>query len=166
MEDHLAKINDPGASLDVVVSSMLALGEPIEPASFWSAIANNKTFQPQHRRLAIYQLFRRHVPLGTTVRELGLLLEDATWLSESSISEITALGGKIPVNWTSGDTILLIELLPAPDRYELALYVRIAGAIKPKDFKKALISGKGKEQVFDSTLLEFAFHPKDPLADR
>jgi hypothetical protein len=111
------------------------LGAVVEPASFWSAIANDASVSMTNRKLALVQLVRRHVVLGTTtIGVFAEMLEGAPWLNDNSIRAITALGGKVPVRWSPDETVIAITLPGG----RCAIYFAIAGRFAAEETAVAL----------------------------
>jgi hypothetical protein len=121
-----------------------SLGAVVEPASFWSAIANDASMSVAHRKLALVQLVRRHVVPGTTtVGVFAEMLEGAHWLSDGDVTVVTAIGGKVPVTWSPDDTVVAIALPGGRG----AIYLAMAGRFAPEEIALALRGVSHDERV-------------------
>src|SRR4051794_33021495 len=110
-ENPLEKFKQRHLSEAELREAVELLGAVAEPPSFWSEIANDASMPVAHRKLALVQLVRRHVlPGSTTVGALAEMLDGARWLSNSEITVITEIGGKVPVAWSPGDPLIVISL--------------------------------------------------------
>lgn len=125
------------------------LGAVVEPPSFWSEIANDATMPVAHRKLALVQLVRRHVlPGNTTVGELAEMLNGARWLSNSDITVITEIGGKVPVSWSLDDTLIVIPLPGGRG----AIYLAIEGHYTVEQLTSALRGSSHDERVLSAVI--------------
>jgi hypothetical protein len=98
------------------------------------------------RRDALRGLFDAGFKAGMSVADLGAAVHASAWLEPAHVRVVDALGGKIPVRWTPEDTVLVIDVLPAPageaDDQALTMYLRIAGKA-PVDAIVDALRGKG-----------------------
>jgi hypothetical protein len=125
------------------------LGAVVEPASFWSAIANEASTSVTHRKLALIQLVSRHVlPGTTTVGVFAEMLDGAQWLSDGDITVITAIGGKVPVTWSPDDTVIAIALPGGCG----AIYLAIAGRFTVEEIAVALRGMSHDERVLSAVI--------------
>jgi hypothetical protein len=167
MERLLATIADPRASTPALIDAIRQLEAVTEPARFWSAIANSATYRPDHRRQAVFALFRRHVTPGMTLADLARLLDNPAWLHDDDISVVTVLGGKIPVQWTFDDTVFMLGVFPAlaeGRQGSWAIYLRVAGHVDRARFADALHGRPAPDEVRTAQLREVGFSPADPSA--
>ena len=121
---------------------------PTEPPQYWSRIANNVHYPRLQRREVAYQLFKRQVRVGMQLSELNSLLQHPTWLRASDISLAEEDVGKMPVHWAMNDTVLVIRILPDPDKDVVAVYLEVAR--KPAD----LLHFNAELQRFQDLLLK------------
>ena len=160
--DELAAIADPSTGRTALIDAIRGLGPVTEPASFWSDIAGDDAFGPEHRRRAVVALFRRHVVPGTTLAELARALGDPAWLVDDDVSVVDVLGGKIPVSWTIADTVLVFGVLPELSdevSRDWAIYLRVAGTIDLADVIALLRGGTAAPEVQRAEILEVGFEP-------
>jgi hypothetical protein len=141
VDELLARIADPDVGEGQLAAALEQLPAGSEPASFWLDIANDPRYAARHRRRALLELFRRHVPRGTTLAELGALLAGADWLRDEDVDVVDAAAGKLPVSVTLDDTVFVVRLLPDDDE-PAAVYLRIAGHVTRDDFIAAI---RGRE---------------------
>ena len=163
--DELAAIADPSTGRTALIDAIRDLGPVTEPASFWSDIAGDDAFAPEHRRRAVVALFRRHVVPGTTLADLARALGDAAWLTDDDVSVVEVLGGKIPVSSTFEDTVLVLGVLPGlPDEASRhwAIYLRVAGTLDLSDVLALLHAGAAPPEVERAEILEVGFEPPEP----
>jgi hypothetical protein len=124
-----------------------------EPSSFWSRIANDASMPVVHRRLALIQLFRRHViPGRTSIGELARILDGAHWLGDDDITVITALGGKVPVKWSPDGTVIAIALPGGRG----AIYLALAGRFAAEELLIALRGFSHDQRVLSAVIREVA----------
>lgn len=146
MNEWLAVLADPNSTLEQLDEAIAHLDKAGESPGFWSAIANSPDCRPEHRRLAVRELFKRHVKPGMTLAELGELLDDPTWLADDDVSAVTAVGGKVPVSMTPGDSVFVVALfpkLPGEQTSHWAIYLRVEGKVEREGLLQALRDGSG-----------------------
>jgi hypothetical protein len=124
-----------------------------EPPQYWSRIANDAHYQRFQRRMAVYQLFKRHVHVGMRLSELNPLLQRPTWLRTDDISVFKELIGKIPVHWNFDDTVLVIRFLPDPHKDVVGVYLHVAGKVDLQLFQDLLLKSSDTS-VNDSKIVE------------
>jgi hypothetical protein len=169
MADVFSIIADPSTGRAELLDALRQLGPITERADFWSGIANSAAYRQDHRRQAVFALFRRHVSPGTTLADLARLLDGPTWLVDDDISVMTALGGKIPVAWTLDDTAAVLSVFPglADDQHQYwAIYLRIGGQIDEQSIRAALRGAPAPSAVQQAQILEIGYLPADSLAEQ
>lgn len=154
----LARIADPATPIAELEDALGELPEAATDAPFWTAIADDERYSLPHRRIAALQLVRRHVARGTSLADLAKLLGPAAWLRASDLDIVTALGGKIPVRWTSEDTVFVIRVLPGPPGPQAAIYLRVSGHVALAAFRALLDGRPGEPVVGESRVLEVGTH--------
>jgi hypothetical protein len=162
---ELEAIADPGTGRTALIGAIRGLGPVTEPASFWSDIAGDDAFGAEHRRRAVVALFRRHVVPGTTLADLARALDDPAWLRDDDFSVVDVLGGKIPVSWTSEDTVLALGVLPElsdESSRGWAIYLRLGGTIDMADVLALLHGATVPPEVQGAEILEVGFEPPEP----
>ena len=165
MDSLLATIAEPKTSREALIQALGQLGPPSEPASFWTSIANSSSYGPDHRRRAVFELFKRHVAPGQTLGQLAQLLDHPTWLDAADVSVVDRLGGKIPVAWSSADTIFAIALFPGVSNRRYAhwtIYLKVSGKVDRYSFVRALRGEPVADAARGARLLEFGLSPPDP----
>ena len=135
----------------------MAAGE--DPA----AIAGSDAYGADRRRRAVVELFRQQVRPGMTLAELARVLDDPAWLRDDDLSVVDVLGGKIPVSWTSEDTILVLGVLPGlPDDPGWSIYLRVAGKVELADVLALLRGREAPPEVARAEILEVGYEPPEP----
>lgn len=147
--DHFAEFRRADATEGELRAAAVRLGPVKESPSVWSDVANEPSLPDHHRRLAVVQLVRRHViPGQTTTAEFATMLAGAPWLETGDITLMTALAGKIPVQWSAADTVAAITL---PGN-EGAIYLSIAGSFSAQEIADAL-HGLGQNDGGDASVI-------------
>lgn len=152
-------IGDPKATKAALISAIRQLGPTDEPATFWAAIANSAAYSRDHRRRAVFQLLRRHLPPGANLGELARLLEGPEWLDEDDITVVGGLAGKIPVSWAPGDTVVVVSVLPHASQPNWAVYLRVAGNVDASTVGVLLRTGTAAPEIKQKEILEVGFSP-------
>jgi len=115
-----------------LLEAISRLGPVNEPPQFWTRIANDKSYNLNHRSRAVFALFRRHVPLGN-LAELSGLLAPARWIDEATINQIEPGCGPVPVEQNVGESVFLISPFSRG-----GIYLRLLGPIDLQQFKSYL----------------------------
>jgi hypothetical protein len=138
--------------------ALAALGAVTEPPQFWSRMANAPDYPIFHRRLCVFQLFRRHVHPGMKLSELASLLDRPTWLRDEDVQMVSVLAGKLPVQWTLADTVIVLAVFPeAPQEEAGAIYLRLAGKVAVNDFLRLVRGCAASSAVGEAVILEVGF---------
>lgn len=164
----LARIADPEIEQKALVKAIRSLGPATEEPGFWSAIANDGRYNPDHRRRAVYELISRHLKRGMTLAELAVLLDNPTWLRDEDVSLVTVVGGRLPVRWSAEDTIFILHIFPdLSDRHydHWAAYIKIAGQFALETIVDALHGRPAGEAAAQAPILEIGLIPHDPSPD-
>jgi hypothetical protein len=117
-------IKNPNSSEKERQRAIEALGEVVEPASFWANIANDSAYTPKHRGQCVQQLILRHMHAGMTLHQFGKLFNGASWLDSKKVYNFELLGGYIPVEGFPGSDSIFSAITPDP---EMAVYISILG---------------------------------------
>jgi len=138
-----------------------AMGAWSNHPSFWSSIANSKDYTAEHRRLSVFQLFKRHVRAGQRLFDLAEILDRPTWLQEENITLIESFHGKVPVVWDLVNSIFAIRLgLPAENNS--AVYLKLTGKqIDAKSFFRLLKAKSFDQKQGDIEILEVGYSEID-----
>jgi hypothetical protein len=141
---------------------------PAEPARFWTQIANDPKYSNHQRRVAVFELFRRHVYVGMKLSDLAMALNHPTWLTPNDINIIWFLhGGKLPVDVQNG-IVYALPVLPMPGETDSIVDLVISGKteLDPQTFLptpgqiesfRNLIFGKGASPAENATIEEIGF---------
>ncbi len=128
-------ISQKDVSYRVLQAAVSRLSVPSQdPLNFWSTIANNKSFPLFHRRVAVFQLFKRHVTVGTRLSKIRDLLDTPDWLHTNDLILVDEVFGRIPLDYNPNDTIIAIVVLPEEQKNKSAIYLRFQGHIPLKQF--------------------------------
>jgi hypothetical protein len=127
----------------------------LEPASFWTAIANDAKLDPQQRALAIHWLFERHVKQGATLGKLAEVLGKQTWISEKDVERVGFVAGYVPLDVKFGDSLMCLvvfrnENTAKHNKEVIGIYLSIEGQIDRAAFLDTI---KGKKTKHENTKL-------------
>jgi hypothetical protein len=130
----LTTIHSPETPEIEFLKAVSKLGYVDEPASFWSEIANDSRFKIECRRIAVLQLFSRHVRTPTPLAEIAKLLNHPGWIRNEDIKSITFIGGFVPLKKFAdyplrSGSLIRLSIIGSPD------YVYFL--IKAKEFSEA-----------------------------
>ncbi len=128
----------------------------LEPPSFWTAIANDENLHPNQRALAIHSLFERHVKQDSSLGRLAEVLSKQTWISDKDVEEVIIVGGYIPLEMTSGDSMILMAVfrnanLEKQRKEFIAIFMNVSGQIDADAFLDTI---KGKKTKYENTKLK------------
>lgn len=157
----LSLIADKNLSYKKLVKVVLKLVQVREPPKFWSDIANSDEYTKGHRRIAIFELFQRHVKLGVDLSKLGEILDKPTWLKDRSVEIVTTVYGYVPLKHLSPGTVFRICVFPELKGLEWSVYLRVSGEVSLDDFLKVIHRQDAKEQVKEAKLLELGLTTPD-----
>lgn len=135
-----------------------------------SRAANNVALTDAKRIEAIYSLLDSPAILGCTLKELGLLLDEPTWLLPEKICEQGLLSGQIPVDWMLAavlrDSIIVVEVAfrsnatwPPP----LRIYLRVSDDTDEliENFRSVLLDKRHNSKILSTAVVqEVGFVPK------
>ncbi len=136
--DPVSTIVDRHALIESVRTAITNFAKTPQP-SFWIEIANDPTYSLVHRRLCVFELFRRHVRVGMKLRRMNEVLGDPKWLQDGDIHLVRIVVGWIPVELQSGDSVFCIWVLPEPGRESVLVYLRVSGDVPSGDFDRLLL---------------------------
>jgi hypothetical protein len=135
-----------------------------------NAAANNTANSQAERARAVFTLFAHHVRPGFSAKETAGALLDPRWLGESDLSEIVAVGGWLPVEWTANNTAFRVYLFPTQTEKPWSawvIYFTLSGRLPDHQARSkddALAFLRGEAGLYgDPRLEEFALcFPADP----
>jgi hypothetical protein len=157
----LAIIRDPAADEDALRQAIMDIAGSDVPSEIWAKIANDPAYRVAHRRLCIFELFRRHVRAGMKASELARLLHGALWLDDRDVRLVEDVSGWLPVKMTFEDTVFELRILPnreGPSEF-FAIYLRMAGLVPRTAFVSLLRGEEVDAPLADATILEIGFVP-------
>lgn len=140
-QSDVSTVLDPAAPEADVAQAARRVSDDEVPAGVWARIANDSTYGSAHRRVCIFELFRRHVHPGSTVAEIGRLLNRPTWLLDQDVRELQDLSGRLPpVALNAVDSVFAIDVLPGPPPVTVlwSVYLRIRGRVDRDGFLACL----------------------------
>jgi hypothetical protein len=125
-------------------------------------MANDSRQEPHLRRAAVFELFRNlqtEVPLS--LGRVGEALDGPTWLADREIAVIDSVGGKLPVKWSSNDTIVAISVFPrlSDDGSVWTAYMRIEGHHRRSEIADCLRKPGRKRAAATALVIELALSP-------
>jgi hypothetical protein len=145
---------DPAAPEDAVIRAIRHVSNWEQPATWWTAIANDPKYPMFHRLHCVHELFRHYVKVGMTVGEVSQILRGATWLRrESDVAGFACVCGYIPVHLVPGeDSVFAVNVLP--DLRKEAVYLRISGKVTASQMFWALRGDLLDPAIKDAKVLE------------
>jgi hypothetical protein len=154
-------LSDPAAPEAEVADAAQRIADADMPAPRWAAIANNPAFALAHRRIAAFELLRRHLRPGMTARDISRLLARPTWLADAHIHLLEDIGGRPPpVTMTGEDSVFRIDVLPGPEPVIAlwSVYLRLRGMVG-RDALSAVLRLGTINDASDAVVLEVAALP-------
>jgi len=120
-------INDSAISDKKLVEAIeiVRLHLVTEPPDFWIEICNNESFSVVHRTRCFFELFRRHVPVGTKMSRLLQWNGVSWWFDDDNIRDI-GVASVLPFDPLPNSTIIEIRP-PFAKIAPAALYISIEG---------------------------------------
>ncbi|WP_437993257.1 hypothetical protein [Sorangium sp. So ce145] len=123
-------------------------------------IANDATRGASERRVAVFELFKRHVRAGSTVADVARLLKRPTWLRDEDVHLVEDVGGRPPpVVLNANDTVFALDILPgaAPVHDLWTVYLRISGHVDRNLFSKVVRGEADPTAIPGASVLEVGF---------
>jgi len=145
--------HDRGEKLSWNDQTILPRGESVTSLT---ARANDAASDRADRARAIFALFAHHIRPESSASEVHRVLTDATWLQDTHLYGVRALGGWVPVEMTFEDTVFCIHLLPVEKEKGWSpwvIYFRLSGKLRDED---ALAFLRGESVTGNPKLVEFA----------
>ncbi len=170
MDNNMKIISDPNSSQYLLLKSVSNLKSIKEKPVFWTSIANSEKYRAEHRRVAVFMLFKRHIKSKISLMKLGEILDNPTWLKYENINTINTIIGEMPIKFNLNDNLISIYVFPElpKDSYNhWAIYLRVEGKMKPEDFYEIIKNGgiNGNTELKERKLLEFGLSPDSPEED-
>jgi hypothetical protein len=119
--------------------------------------ANDVSVSREKRAEAIFSLFANHVKPPQGAAAVARVLKGEKWLNEAKLRGVYLLGGVIPVEWTSEDTVFCLLLFPDKEGWsDWVVYFRLSGGSgRTEDEAHAFLRGD-KDLKGTPKLVEFA----------
>jgi len=108
--------------------------------SFWSSIANDKSYSDKKRQVAVVELFQRFVHPGITMKQFADVLNKPTWLKDNEVDFSPIGTGYYPLK-KFGPGIVFFIYPFSNIRYDEGFWfiaIRIEGEISWHDFSKSI----------------------------
>jgi hypothetical protein len=126
------------------------------PASL-REVANGRTAGRKFRAKAVFSLFATYIRPAVGSEAVGNVLSPLSWLAESRLEGVYALGGWIPVEQGLTDTAFSVRLFPDPNGTSpWIMYFTLSGARgRSESDAREFIAGKMANRG-EVTLVEYA----------
>jgi hypothetical protein len=147
----ISQIENKETTDEMLLQSISRLGKVSEPPTFWTTIANDKTYSIEHRSRCIMALFRRHAQRCSGGRQLSKVLAPVHWLESKDIGRIDVLAGAVPVTPGTDRTVFVIRVLSGA---KFAIYISILGKMDTEDFYRMICDANGK---YNAVVLEYGY---------
>jgi hypothetical protein len=101
----LSALRDPATSETNFLKAVDELGStPSEPASTWTKIAGNRKYSDRRRRLALFELMKRHVRSRITLLDLARLIPANELFGDKDIEGFGGFDTGCPSFWLNNRT--------------------------------------------------------------
>jgi hypothetical protein len=157
----IAQRNISKATLDRAIGQLEMPAK--EPAQFWIGIANDSQNSDFQRRSAVFELFKRHVAVGMTLRKLAELLNHPTWITPIDVGIVSFIAGSMPIQFNLRDTFLVLCVLPRPTEDVSAIFLRVTNTDKHQSSEdkiehfRSLIFGTTQSNIGNETIEEIGY---------
>jgi hypothetical protein len=165
MGDGTRSFRDPGSDDDEVLRAISRMTTGDVPATVWTEVANDPSYRPFHRAVAVQELFKRQVRRPMTLDQVAVLLAGGRWLLDASIEKVESMGGEIPVRVPAGGAAFVLRLPrdPGATRPELGIYLALDRPLDAEPLRDALLSRATDPSVGQIRIVDLAVFP-DSLA--
>ncbi len=153
-----------GMELTVNASSTVVM--PEESSNYWLAKVNNANFSDFFRRRCAYCLFRRHIRIGMTLRQIGEILNKPKWLKVGNVKKVGLISGTVPLTeiGLSGE-IFCLYIFPEGKLIEnyqagndiLCVFLAFSGQITEEKFRENLFCCQKLSGETENRLIELGF---------
>jgi len=154
LDSLLRIISDKNTEYTKLIKVVQQLGPVRESSKFWSDIANSKEYTKRHRRVAVFELIKRHVTPGMYLSQLTDIFDKPTWLENRNLNHILVIAATVPLKKFSPGTLFSLKVLPGQAENRLIVYWRISGDISRDDFLKVMWGQDVKQCIKDTRILE------------
>ncbi len=153
---------DPRSDDAAVLRAISRMTAGSVPVSLWTQVANDPSYRPFHRAVAVRELFKRHVVTPMTLEQTARLLAGGLWLLDAEIEKIELMGGEIPVRVPIGGTAFIIRLPsdPTAAHPDLGMYLALDGDLDATLLRDALMSRPVDPSVGQIRIVDFALFPE------
>ena len=157
---YVSTLLDAAASVPDVTNAARRVADTDISATAWAKLANDPAYSPLHRRICVFELFRRHVHPGSTAANIASLLDRPTWLLDEHVRELEDIGGRVPpVTLNADDSVFAIDVLPptAPVSDLWSIYLRMRGQLDRDAFSGLLRGTAPAGPEAGAVVLEIGF---------
>jgi len=168
MDTNEKTFSDPRSDDDAVLRAVSQIPSGVTDASLWTRVANDPSYRPFHRAVAVYELFRRHIATPVTLQRTALLLAGGAWLPDAAIEKIESMAGETPVRIPAGGAAFIVRLPghTAAAHPEIAIYLALDRTLDPRLLRDALTATAADPKVREVRIMEFALVPERLSASR
>jgi hypothetical protein len=134
--------------------------------TLWTEVANDPSYRPFHRAVAVHELFKRHVGKPVPLKQIALLLAGGCWLVDAAVEKIESMGGEIPLRIPVGGAAFVVRLPEdsAAANPKFAIYLALGRALDPNVLRDALMSMATDPSVGETRIMDFALFPESLAA--
>jgi hypothetical protein len=162
MDDVNARlVKDPDSDDDTLLRAISRMTTEEAPVALWTGVANDPSYRPFQRALAIRELFRRHVSRSMTLEQIASILGGAEWLPDAAVERIDSIAGEVPVRVPADGAAFVVRLAEDPARTSLKMgfYLALDQLVEPALLRDALRARPGGKSVGGVRMVDFAFFP-------
>jgi hypothetical protein len=162
MDTNTRIFRDQRSDLSAVLRAITQIAASGVPATVWTDVANDPSYRPFHRALAVYELFNRHLARPATLEHVAFLLAGGRWLLDAAIDKVELMGGEVPVQVPIGGAAFVIRLAKdaAAVRPEVGIYLALDRALDARLLRDALMSRATDASVGQVRIVDFAVFPE------
>ncbi|HVZ39417.1 MAG TPA: hypothetical protein VHI13_09080 [Candidatus Kapabacteria bacterium] len=158
----IATIHDRRASEGAFLEAVSRIPAGRVPSTFWSDIANDRSYRTFRSDVAVFELFRRHQARPSTLGQTAALLAGGGWLADAVIEKIVNLGGEIPVVVPDGGVAFIIRLAndqQAP-HHDMVIYIALDHDMDAVPLRDALMGRSAEPSTNGIMITDFALYPE------
>jgi len=121
-------------------------------------IANDGSVIREKRAEAIFSLFANYVKMPGTAAMAGNVFGSEKWMKDASLTEVTFIGGYVPLELNLEDAIFCLRLFPDKDGWsDWVIYFRMSGGVTPSPdevgaFLRGAAAVKGSPKLVEFAL--------------
>jgi hypothetical protein len=168
VDSNVRIFGDPKSSRDAVLHAISQITPDVADADLWVRVANDPSYQPFHRAVAVYELFQRHVRKSMTLQQMASLFAGCQWLQDAFVERIELMGGEVPVQIPDGGEGIVIRLSKhsAATDPKVGVYLALDRRLEPNTLRDALMSRATAPSILETRIMDFALFPESlPQSD-